>query len=163
MNRNPLPVAVATALLCSLALVGCKKKDEPVPAPVVIDTPSTAPAPMPASTATATVTRIDLGTSAGADMRIGTPMTNFGKNDAIMAAVTTSTSQPSAMVPAKLAAKWTFQDGQVINEETRDVNLNGEGVTDFMVSKPGGWPAGKYKLEISLDGRMVQGKDFEVK
>ena len=111
MNRNPLPVAVATALLCSLALVGCKKKDEPVPAPVVIDTPSTAPAPMPmpASTATATVTGIDLGNSAGADMRIGTPMTSFGKMDTIMAAVATSTSQPAAMVPAKMAAKWTYQ------------------------------------------------------
>lgn len=163
MNRNPLPVAVATALLCSLALVGCKKKDEPAPAPVVIDTPSTAPAPMPAPTATATVTSIDLGKSADADMRIAAPMTSFGKMDTIMAAVATSTSQPAAMVPAKISAKWTFQDGQVINEESRDVNLTGDGVTDFMISKPSGWPAGKYKLEVSLDGRMVQGKEFEVK
>lgn len=161
MNRNPIHLAVATALLCSLALVGCKKKEEPVPAPVVIETPSAAPAPV--STATAMVTAIDLGNSAGSDMRIAAPMTSFGKMDTIIAAVSTSTSQANATVPGKLAAKWTYQDGQVINEESRDVNLLGDGVTDFQISKPGGWPAGKYKLEISLDGRMVQGKDFEVK
>ena len=163
MNRNPLPVAVATALLCSLALLGCKKKDEPVPAPVVIDTPRAAPAPMPASTATATVTRIDLGNSAGADMRISTPMTSFGKRDTIIAAVSTSTSQPASIVPAKIATRWTYQDGQVINEEARDVKLSGDGVTDFLISKPSGFAPGKYRLEISLDGRMVQGKEFEVK
>mgnify|MGYP003592440107 CR=1 FL=1 len=30
-------------------------------------------------------------------------------------------------------------------------------------SNPGGWPLGKYKLEVSADGAVVSTADFEVK
>ena len=39
----------------------------------------------------------------------------------------------------------------------------GDGVTDFQISKPSGWPTGKYKVEISLDGSVVQTREFDVK
>jgi hypothetical protein len=43
------------------------------------------------------------------------------------------------------------------------VNFTGNGVTDFQISKPDGWPTGKYKVEVSLDGAAVQSREFEVK
>jgi hypothetical protein len=166
MNSKPLQYAVATALVATLALAGCKKKEEAVPPPVAAEpapAPPVTPAPMPAAAATASVVSVDLGNAVGPDMKVTTPMTTFGKKDTVIAAVTTSTSDPLATVPGKLGAKWTFQDGQVVNDESKDVNFTGTGVTDFQVAKPDGWPAGNYKVEISLDGNLVQSKDFSVK
>src|SRR3546814_1055745 len=77
--------------------------------------------------------------------------------------VSTNTSDPAASVPGTLKATWTFEDGQVVNEESKSVNLTGAGNTEFHIAKPDGFPAGSYKVEISLDGNVVQSKDFTVK
>lgn len=166
MNRHRIPYAVLVALLGAVALAGCKKKEEPAPVastppPASMPAPSTAPAPMPA---TASVTSVDLGNAIGTDMKVTTPATTFAPKDTIYAAIGTATSDPAASVPGKLGVKWTHVDSnQTVNEETRDVNLTGAGTTEFHIAKPDGWPKGKYKLEVSLDGNVVQSRDFEVK
>ena len=162
MNNKSLNYAVAAALVATLALAGCKKKDEPVPPPV-----AAAPAPAtrvtPAVAATVSVIDVQLGNAAAADLHVVAPMSSFGRNDTVVAAIATSTSDPALAVPGKLGVKWTFQDGQVVNDESKDINFTGPGVTDFQIAKPGGWPAGNYKLEVSLDGKLVQSKDFAIK
>ena len=166
MTRKTLNIAIAAALFGSLALVGCKKnQDEAAMTPPPATTePAPAPTtPEPAPAATASVTSLSLGNAVGADMKVATPSTTFAPKDTIYASVTTSTSDAAASVPAKLGAKWSFEDGQVVNEETRDLNLSGPGDTEFHISQANGLPAGKYKVEISLDGNVVQSKDFEVK
>ena len=157
MIRNRISLAIAAALLATVALAGCKKKDdmaattppattEPAPAPV-----EPAPAPTPAS-----VTSVDLGNAVGADNKVTTASTSFAKSDTIHASVATDGAA------SKLNAKWTYQDGQTVDSQDKDVAA-GPQVTDFSISKPDGWPAGKYKVEISLDGAVVQSRDFEVK
>lgn len=167
MTRKTLNIAIAAALFGSLALVGCKKNQDDTamtPPPATTEpAPAPMPEPAPAPTATASVTSVDLGNAIGADMKVAASSTTFAPKDTIYAAVSTSTSDAAASVPAKLAAKWTFEDGQVVNEESKDVTLSGAGQTEFHISKPDGFPAGKYKVEISLDGNVVQSKDFEVK
>ncbi|MFC5570871.1 hypothetical protein ACFPN1_12450 [Lysobacter yangpyeongensis] len=164
MNRHRIPHALLLAVLGAVALVGCKKKEEPAPVastPPAATTPTPAPAPMPA---TATVTSVDLGNAVGADMKIGTPMTSFAPKDTIYVSIGTSTSDPAASVPGKLGVKWTHVDSnQTVNEESRDLNLTGMGNTEFHIAKPDGWPKGKYKVEVSLDGNVVQSREFEVK
>ena len=162
MNRNRIAQALIIALLGSLAVVGCKKKEEPAALPPVATEP--APAPAPAPVATASVTSVDLGNAVGADMKVTTPATTFAPKDTIYAAIATNTSDPMATVPGKLTAKWTHVDSsQTINEESKDFALAGPGVTTFQIAKPDGWPTGKYKLEVSLDGAVVQTREFEVK
>ena len=39
----------------------------------------------------------------------------------------------------------------------------GPAVTEFHIAKPDGWPLGKYKVEILLNGQTAQTKDFTVK
>ena len=92
-------------------------------------------------------------------------MSSFSPKDAtIYAAVSTGTSDPAASVAGKLGAKWTHVDSsQVVHEESKDITFAGDGVTDFQINKPDGWPTGKYKVEISLDGAVVQTREFEVK
>jgi hypothetical protein len=36
-------------------------------------------------------------------------------------------------------------------------------VTEFHITKPSGFPAGSYKVEVSADGTVVVTKDFAVK
>ena len=167
MKINRLHMAVLAAMLGSAALVGCKKKEEPAPLPPAAETaPAPAPAPAPAAMpATASVNSVDLGNAVGADMRVTAPMSSFSPKDAtIYAAVSTGTSDPAASVAGKLGAKWTHVDSsQVVHEETKDITFAGDNVTDFQISKPDGWPTGKYKVEISLDGAVVQTREFEVK
>lgn len=164
MNINRLHMAVLAAMLGTAALVGCKKKEEPAPLPPVATEPAPmepAPAPM---AATASVSGVDLGNAVGADMRVTAPMTTFAPKDTIYAAVSTATSDPAASVPGQLGVKWTHVDSnQTVHEETRDVTFTGDGVTDFQISKPDGWPTGKYKVEVSLDGSVVQTREFEVR
>ena len=167
MTRKTLNIAIAAALLGSLALVGCKKQQDEAavtPPPASTEpTPTPAPVETPAPAATVSVTSVDLGNAVGADMKVAAPATTFAPKDTIHASVATSSSDPAAPATGKLAAKWTFQDGQVVNEESKDFNFTGPGVTNFEISKPDGFPVGKYKVEISLDGNVVQSKDFEVK
>ena len=103
------------------------------------------------------------GHSVGADNRVAAPATTFAPRDTIYASVTTRTSDAAATVPGRLSARWTFQDGQTVHEDSRDLNLTGDGVTAFQISKPDGFPPGRYKVEISLDGSVVQSKEFEVR
>ena len=164
MKTNRLQMTMLAAMIGSAALVGCKKKEEPAPLPPVATEPAPttpAPAPMPA---TASVSAVDLGNAVGADMRVTAPMSSFAPKDTIYAAVSTASSDPAASVPGKLGAKWTHVDSsQTVHEETRDINFTGSGVTDFQISKPDGWPTGKYKVEVSLDGTVVQTREFDVK
>ena len=157
----PLSAALATALVVSAC-----KKPEPTPPPAPT---TTAPEPAPATTTppaapTASVTALDLGNSVGPDNRVTAPATTFAPKDTIYAAVSTGTSDPAGSVAGKLGAKWTHVDSnQVVHEESKDITFAGDGVTDFQISKPDGWPTGKYRVEISLDGNVVQTRDFEVK
>jgi len=164
MKTNRLQMALLAAMIGSAALVGCKKKEEPAPLPPVASEPApTAPAPAPMA-ATASVTAVDLGNAVGADMRVTAPMSSFAPKDTIYAAVSTASSDPAASVPGKLGVKWTHVDSsQTVHEESRDINFTGTGVTDFQISKPDGWPTGKYKVEVSLDGTVVQTREFDVK
>ena len=167
MNRNRVLLPLAAALIATLALAGCKKKE-------AYETPTTsappaaatmpAPAPMPSAVATASVTSVDLGKAAGADMKITAPTSSFATKDKIIAAVATHVGDAMATVPAKVGAKWTHVDSsQTVNEEARDVQLKGDQTWDFEITNSNPWPTGKYRVEVMLDGKVVQSRDFEVK
>ena len=61
----------------------------------------------------------------------------------------------------ELVATWTFQDGQVVDTQEKVVPA-GPQVTDFSITKPDGWPAGNYTLQVSKDGMVLQTREFTV-
>ena len=159
MTRNPIHLAIAAVLLGTLALGACKKKDDselatpPIatePAPAI--TPDPAPAPAMLSVAT-----VDLGNAVGPDNRVSAPLSAFATTDTIHASVATDGS-----TPGDLTAKWTFEDGQVVDTQTKAIPA-GPQVTDFSISKPDGWPVGDYTLELLVNGMVVQTRELEVK
>jgi len=167
-SRNPrLAQAVLVALFGTLALAGCKKKEAPVattPSPSTVALPDTTLPPPAPATAGVSVTGVELGNAAGPDMKITAPTSTFATKDKIIAAVSTHTSDPATTVPGKLAARWTHVDSnQTVNEESRDIQFAGDQVYDFEITNPQPWPAGKYKVEVMLDGAKVQERPFEVK
>jgi hypothetical protein len=65
-----------------------------------------------------------------------------------------------------LAAKRTYtKNGKTVpvKEDTATISATGAAATEFHISKPDGWPAGNYKVEISLNGAAAASKDFSVK
>ena len=163
MKLKPSPLATVAALAVALSLGACKR-DEPVtttaPAPAPTTTPAPAPAPTPAA---ATVTAVDLGSAVDADGRVVAGTTTFATTDTITASVMTTTGTPTGRASGTLGARWTFEDGQVVNQESKTFEFTGPGVTNFQISKPDGWPVGRDRVEISLDGQVVQTRDFEVR
>ena len=155
---------LALGLAGALTIAACNKSPENAPAPATTPAPAPAPVstPPPAATPAAqgvSVTSVDLGTAVGADQKVASPTTAFSPKDTIYAAVSTT----GAASNATLGAKWTYQDGQTVNDSSQTIAPTGPAVTTFHISKPDGWPAGNYKVEISLDGNAVSSKDFSVK
>jgi uncharacterized protein YfaS (alpha-2-macroglobulin family) len=62
-----------------------------------------------------------------------------------------------------LKARWTYADGQLVEESEQTIAPNGDAATEFHISKPDGWPAGRYRVEVSVNGVPTQSKDFQVK
>jgi hypothetical protein len=166
MNRHSIHIAIAAALFASLALAGCKKANDtsanqPNPAEPAATTPSgdttpATPPPVAAPEPTAvTVTTVDLGNAIDANNRVTAPMRAFATTDTIHASV--ATDGPGGT----LTAKWTMGDKIV---DTQDkVVAPGPQITEFSVSKPDGWPAGHYKLEVMAGGNALQTREFDVK
>ena len=104
------------------------------------------------------VSRVDMGRSLNADKTINDNTESFKPNDTIYASIVTE----GTAATATLRARWTYQDGQVVNESTQTIAPTGDTRTEFHISKPEGWPAGKYKLEVFLNGPSAATRDFEV-
>jgi hypothetical protein len=104
------------------------------------------------------VSHIDLGRSLTADKMISGTTDTFKPNDTIYASVATEGAAPSTTVKAR----WTYQDGQIVNESTQTIAPTGDARTEFHIAKPDGWPAGKYKIEVLVNGATAGTKDFEV-
>jgi hypothetical protein len=155
-HRFVLPFAVL------VLLAACGKQPTPppapAPAPAPVATPAPAPVPPPAPVGVQ-VASIDLGTAAAPAQPGSIAPAVFASTDTIQAVVATTGTAAAAV----LAAKWTYQDGQTVNESTQTIAPTGPASTTFTIEKADGWPAGKYAVEITLDGASVGKKDFEVR
>ena len=148
---------VLSALVLGLlvaAAPACKQKSDNAAA--AADTTTAAPAPAPAAFA---VQSVEVGKQIGADKRVTSPSTTFAPTDTIYASVATEGTAPSKTI----AAKWTFGAGTLVKADSQAIAPSGPEATEFHIAKPSGWPAGKYKVEISVDGTPAGSKEFEVK
>jgi len=167
MKKTSISTAVLAALLATVALAGCKKKEdtadnnaqpaattpaEPTPAPM------SAPEPM-AAAATVSVTGVTVGKTAAADKSVASTAL-FAPKDDIIVSVRTDGTATNANVGAKL----TFQDGQVAGENSQTLNTTAAETTNITFKNAKGWPAGKYRAEVMVDGKAAgTPQEFEVK
>lgn len=139
---------LAALLVVSLIWVGCKGKE----------TESAAVPPVSAVPAFK-VSKVELGNAIGADKRVAAPASVLAPNDTIYAVVVTEGAAQSVT----LAATWTYEDGQLVNESMQTIAPTGPAATEFHISEPDGLPQGKYKVEIKADNSVVGIQTFEVR
>lgn len=154
---------IAFALAATLTVAACGKKEEAAtpaapPAASTAAAVPAAPAATPAPAPAVSLASIDLGSAVGADQKVTTATTTFTPKDSIYAAVSTTGSGN-----ATIAVKWTYQGGQTVKEDSKTIAATGPATTSFEISKPDGWPAGNYKVDVTLNGQPAGTKDFSVK
>ena len=159
MKLNRISYALIVALAGTVALAGCKKKEEAVaPAPVV-----TEPAPAPVEVAPApavSTTSVTVGNMAAADKSVAA-MSTFGTKDKIIVSVKTDAATAAN---AAIDAKLTYQDGQVAGQQTANVKAEDAGTTNVEFSNTNPWPAGKYKVDVTVNGQPAgMTQEIEVK
>jgi hypothetical protein len=144
-----------------LTVNACGKKEEaptPQPAPAPASAPASVPPP---AIAVVTVGAITLGNAIGAGSKVTQAADSFGKKDTIYASVDTTGAGT-----ATLKAKWTYRKGgqeSVVKEDTQTIAPTGPASSEFHISKPDGWPAGDYQVEIFVGDKSARSKTFTVK
>jgi len=157
MKRTRLLILGVACVAVPIALSACKRAETPPPPPPAA-APAAAPTPPPAA-APFRVGSVDVGNAIGADKRVTVPSTTLAPGDTIYASVASTGAAPSVT----LVARWTYGDGQLVKEESQQIAPTGPAKSEFHISKPDGWPAGAYKVEILADGTSVVSKSFEVR
>lgn len=125
------------------------------PSPALVVEPVPPPPAVPESVSFAGLT---LGNAIDANQNVTAATTSFVPTDTIYAAVETKGAASNAVI----VAKWTYGDGQFVNENSHSITTTSGAVTMFRIAKPDGWPVGKYKVDITLDGNPVANQAFEV-
>lgn len=104
------------------------------------------------------VTDVRVGRNVGPDRRITDETTQFRPQDTIYASVVTEGTAQNVT----LAARWTFEDGQQVDQTSQTISPTGTAVSEFHVSHPQGWPQGRYQVEILVNGSRAASRDFQV-
>ncbi|SBV37166.1 conserved exported hypothetical protein [uncultured Stenotrophomonas sp.] len=158
MKKTSFGNVLLVAAIGAVALVGCKKQ-EPAPAPAPeASMPAPVNEPAPAASALS-VTSVTIGNAAAADKTVA-PLATLGTKDKIIVSVKTDGTASNATVAARL----TYQDGQVAGEQSVALNTDGAETTNLEFSNTNDWPAGKYRAEVTLDGQPAgMAQEFEVK
>lgn len=171
------PTALAALVLLTLALVVACGKSEAPDAASAASTPANSaaaqgaagaapqePAQAMSTAASATpltVVALGLGNAIGPDKKVLAEIDTFAKTDTIYAAVGTTGAGTG-----KLTARWSSvaHNGaeKLLSEDNQEISPTADATTEFHISKPEGWAAGDYKIEILLDGKSVATKAYRV-
>ena len=151
-----MSVRVTTCVLAAVAAVtlgACRKSDEARPA----DSPAAAlPLPVDTTPKALEVGDIDMGRHVGADKKISDKTDEFVPKDTIYAAVDTKNAGTG-----KLTARWNFEDGKVVHEESQTITPTGDATTSFFMVAPA--KVGKYTVHVMLNDVEVKSKEVTVK
>ena len=146
-TRGARLLTVALAIVFTAAASGCGPRDQDANAGAA------------AADSALRVSDVTLGRSIGADNRVTNTTAEFGTRDTIYAVVETN----RATAGGTLAAHWKFEDGQTVDESSRTIPANTESVTEFHIANPNGWPAGRYSVEILINGTPARTEVFTVR
>lgn len=106
------------------------------------------------------VVKVTLTKGVDKDQKPTEPTLTFGPTDVIYASVEVKNMDKSDV----LKAEWFYVDqNQLIDTFTYSPDEdNASGFVAFSLSPTGPWPAGKYRVDISLNDKLVQGQNFTV-
>jgi pyruvate/2-oxoglutarate dehydrogenase complex dihydrolipoamide acyltransferase (E2) component len=134
-------------------------------APAAASTAAASPAPAAAPAVADNafqVATVTLGDTVTPDHKVRKEVLTFSPSQKTIY-ISVDTSGTTA--GATLNAKWSYLEGngQLVTSTSQSITADGPATTTFRVVNPNLWPEGKYKVDISLDGKQVATKQFEVK
>ena len=104
------------------------------------------------------VSHIDMGRSLNADRTINDTTDSFKPNDTIYASIATE----GTAATTTLKARWTYQDGQVVNESTQTIAPAGNARTEFHIAKPEDGHREGTRSRSLVNGSSAATRDFDV-
>ena len=129
-------------------------------------TPATAGSSAAMATAASTATpfafgKLTLGDAVNASHEVTHAADHFAADDKTLYASVVTVGSSSG---ATLNAKWSYLEGggQLVSNISQSIATDGRALTTFKVQNPDLWPEGKYKVEISIDGKPVASQDFSI-
>ncbi len=99
-----------------------------------------------------------MASAIGADGTASVSTTTFTPRDTIYAVIDVISNVPSASI----GVRWTYEGGQVVTEQSQTLITPGAKVSTFHISKPDGFPAGSYAVDVIIDGKSVSTTPFTV-
>lgn len=165
--------AATTPPAASTAPAPAAARTAPAPAASAPRPATTGTTAMPAAagtSATATpvapdvfkVAQVQMGESVTADYKVTKPTTTFAaSHNTIYASVATTGSTTGTTLSAHFS--YLEGKGQDVTTISQTIATDGPATTTFKLRNPNDWPAGKYKVEIAIDGKPVTSQTFEVK
>jgi len=160
-------VLLVLTLALSVIAAGCgpsgdgssQPQQAQAPAPRATDA-GAAKATPPGAAGNLQVVLSDLGRSVNPDNTMHDATILFIPTDDVWASVIVQGNAPRAT----LQARWLTDGGGVLEQSSQEITPTGRTVVAFHVAaRPGGWPLGRYKLELLLDGVAVGTKDFDIR
>ena len=153
---KPAPAAPAASSTAA-APVSSSTAASAAPAASVAAPVAAAPAEAPL-----TVAKLTVGSDVNAQHQVTRASSSFAPDSKMIYASVATEGRSGG---ATLNAKWSYLEGQgqLVSSISQSIATDGPAVTTFKVQNPDLWPEGKYRVEISLDGKSVAKQDFEVK
>ena len=102
-----------------------------------------------------TLTNIQIGRSLNQDRSVASITTLFKPNETVYVSVQTGAGKGT------ISVKWKFGD-RVIDEPSKQIDVNGPASTEFHLTNSGGFPPGDYSVDVFIDGVQVGTRAFKV-
>lgn len=159
----PMSAAPMTPAAPTTAMPPANTGTAPAPAGSAMPAPaSTSASVAPAAEQPFAVSKVTVGDSVNAAHKVSAAKDSIPAGEkAIYASVETRGHTDGAT----LSARWSYLEGkgQLVTAISQSIATKGPAVTTFKIQNPHHWPEGKYKVDISLDGKPVSSQSFEVK
>ena len=156
---KPAPASTAAPAASHTAAAPAAPAAASTAAAAVAPAPTAAPAAADNTFQVATVT---LGDTVTPDHKVRKEVLSFSPSQKT---IYLSVDTTGTTAGATLNAKWSYLEGsgQSVTSTSQSITADGPATTTFRVVNSNLWPEGKYKVDVSLDGKQVASKQFEVK
>lgn len=104
------------------------------------------------------IASVSLGTAVDDEGQVRTPIDVFKPSDTIHAAVVGVGTSDGLT----LSARWRTADGTEIARAGQSLAPAAPTVTTFAIAQPDPWPVGAYRVEIAINERVVDTREFRV-
>ena len=104
------------------------------------------------------ITAVDLGSGVTDDKMVHSPAETFAPKSTIYASIATD-----GVGSGTLSARWTAADGKLLAEQKQTINPTKATHFEFHYAPAEGWPVGRHKVVLALDGSAPRTREFDVR